>query len=144
MTEQQSHDLEKMAAKIDRLERQNRFARRLGVIVAVFAAAFLLLGNSPNKAKTLDAQRLLVRDSSGTVRVEISVSDKTGQPKITLSDTKGKTRFHLGLHSKESVPSIAMLDGKGRLRSSFGLSPSGKSTLRIIGPNKKVVHRLPK
>lgn len=142
MTLEQTKAFEAMAARIEQLERRSRRTRRLGLVGGLLVLPLLLLG-AASLPKTVDGGRLVIRDAKGTARAEIALGKKDHNPKLTLADGRGKTRFLLALTGKAALPVITLFDAKGRMRSSFGLSPSGQSALRIIGPNKKVIRRLP-
>src|SRR6266516_864680 len=49
------------------LERENRMMKRIGLIVIVIAASLLLTAQAPGK-RTIEANEIILRDSSGIVR----------------------------------------------------------------------------
>ena len=122
--------------------------------------------------KEIRANRIVVEDKKGKVRVDLSV-DKDG-PALTLSDDKGNTGVWLNLdkdgpalrltddkgNSRVSLnvrkdgTSLALYDEKGQPRAKLGAgstsSPDGtkttypESSLRLFGPKGKMLWSAPR
>jgi hypothetical protein len=73
--------LSALAERVDRLEREARWWRRIAGLGGVLVVAAGLLGQTPAAApaKTLDAERFHVRDAAGNVRA-LSAPRPTGRP----------------------------------------------------------------
>jgi hypothetical protein len=97
----ETHDIRD---RLEKLERDNRTLKWLGMAAALFAASAVLMAQvRPNR--TIQAERIIVRDSSGRARITIgtpsssgyAVDSKSDDPLIWLSDEKGTDRAILGI-----------------------------------------------
>jgi hypothetical protein len=85
MTE--SEELKQMARRIEAVERENRRLRRITLSFVVLTAAVLLMGQArPNR--TIEAEKLILKDSSGAVRARLGM-DSMDRPSLALLDAKG-------------------------------------------------------
>lgn len=94
----QTSGLHSLAARIERLERQNRQARTI-CLPLVILLVLVAVACQSYPVKVLEAQKFLLRDRNGKVRVEIDVSydtDSGGVPSITMFDQAGKVRTLIG------------------------------------------------
>ena len=89
-------DLDELLARMKKLEGQNRFWRRAGLLIAL-ALGLSLTANvtaqeKPEKqslhAVTIEARTLILKDASGTVRGRMTV--EYGEAKLELYDSTGK------------------------------------------------------
>ena len=172
--------------RLEKLERELSRATRCNSWLLAALAVFLgvwVIGESfgPETAraqpaaaafKEIRANRIVVEDKKGKVRVDLSV-DKDG-PALTLSDDKGNTGVWLNLdkdgpalrltddkgNSRVSLnvrkdgTSLALYDEKGQPRAKLGAgstsSPDGtkttypESSLRLFGPKGKMLWSAPR
>ena len=93
---------EDLLARVMKLERQNRFLRTAGFLIAL-ALGFSLTANvtaqekihsSPLRASTIEAQTFLLKDPSGTLRGEMTVVDDKSV--LELFDATGKVTWTTG------------------------------------------------
>ena len=90
--------MENLVQRLDSLERQNRWLKRIDAILLFGIAAAFLMGQSQcNLSKTgvsqasklIEAQKFIVRDANGKERARFT---ETG---LTFSDSNGTERVHL-------------------------------------------------
>src|SRR5262245_40175697 len=65
-----AHELEQLLARVERLEKQNRRLKLLGLVVALVIGTGVLMAAGQDKPpkKTVEANRLSFRDDDGTER----------------------------------------------------------------------------
>lgn len=97
--------LDVLTKRIDRLERENRRLKRVGVVVLVGLAAIGLMGQAAGR--TVEAERFVLRDASGKARGAWGVAG--GGTALFLLDQDGKHRVELSLGSDGS-PSFVLRD----------------------------------
>jgi hypothetical protein len=100
--------MEAVVERLERLERQNRRLRRGGIVVAL-AAVSLFGACWLRPSGTVDAERFVLRDKQGRIRIEIAMSYdfREGNPVIRLLDEKGTKLTTLG------AGLLRIADGKG-------------------------------
>ena len=140
--------------RLERLERQNRWMKRIGMLGLAVAAAVLLSG----QAKAKDLQHLKVRsltliDAKGRNRVVLTdyglrVSDLNGKTRamlvargdgssgLHLYDKNGKNRATLGT-LVDGSPRLLLYDKSGNARMSLGALNDGLSRLALYDKNGK-------
>ena len=102
--------------RLERLERENRNLKILGLVGALSLTGALFLGSSapPAKApgstaapaKTIEAETIVVKDPQGRGKIILSVGDDG--PAVTLVDKNGKLRANLGM--TQDGPALDLLD----------------------------------
>lgn len=85
------------AERLDRLERSNRRLTRAVAALTVLILAGLVISATREHPRTLDAERITLRDKAGKVRAEF-IADRNG-PRLTLFDAEGTER--LGCHAAD-------------------------------------------
>ena len=111
-------DVESLAARVEKLEKQNRLFKRAGLPLLLTAAAFVTMGKA-RPIRTLEAQSFVVRDSAGNERVELGMDNAS--PTLRFFDTHGKTRIDLSSDTLASGPRIELSGEQDRVRLSLGL-----------------------
>ncbi len=89
-------DIEGLMQRIGRLERDNRRLKRIGVVTSLAVVTALCMGQA-RTSRTLDAEKILVHDSQGRVRIAIGTPEFLGAavdmrpdaPAIWLANEKG-------------------------------------------------------
>jgi hypothetical protein len=121
--------------RLEKLERENRWMRRLGAVcLAVVAAVFLMGQDKPIGLPDHVVRSLTIMDGNGKVRawlgtmprggVYLSLADKDAKPRamlatladgataLTLKGKDGKERVALKVFG-DSSPRLRLLDAKG-------------------------------
>ncbi len=91
-------DFHSLAARVERLEKQNRRMRRLCVML-VLTPALVIVACQSRPALTVEAQKFVLRDKNGKVRAEIAMNydiGPKGYPVVRLLDEGGKERTTIG------------------------------------------------
>src|SRR5438093_279462 len=85
------NELEGLKHRLDRLERENRWLKRLGTFVLVGATALALMGQQRGPAPVVEAQRFLINDpASGKARAALSLL-QDGSVGLSLISVDGKS-----------------------------------------------------
>jgi hypothetical protein len=116
MTMQQAAEL---LSRLDRLERENRKWKRVGV-AALALAAVGALGSAFTVCDSVSAERFIVRDSRGKERVRLTAYETGGIPKLSFLNDKGQTVFSLGVCG-ENKGYIEVQGANGLARSAFAV-----------------------
>lgn len=114
--------------RVEKLERENRLFKIAAVAIAVAAIPLLLMG-ATKAPRTIEAEKIILRDSNGRARVTIGTPENSGvavdmkpdAPVIWLSDNKGTDRTIIttdGLYfadsdGKKAVDLINSSEGSG-------------------------------
>jgi len=96
-------DFDELLARIKKLEGQNRFRRKAGLLIALalglLLTATVTAQEKPQKLSlhvmTIEARTFILKDASGTVRGRMTVDD--GEAELELYDTTGKVTWSTGL-----------------------------------------------
>ncbi len=106
-----------MQVTVDRLDKAEKDIRRLKAggagILLVVSSAFLM-GQALPEGKTLEAEKLVLRDASGKVRVILTAAGKG--PALVLMDANEKPRAALDLDVTTQGPGLRLYDPGGRPR----------------------------
>jgi hypothetical protein len=138
-------EVEMLAIRVGRLERQNRLLKVIGTGCALGLAALLLAG-ADKTPRTIEAEKIILRDSQGRARVTIGTPESAGvaidmkasDPAIWLADEDGTDRAIL------SVDSLRFGNSKGRpLVALVGDPRPERSALQFYDSNGKVSQSLP-
>jgi hypothetical protein len=81
-----------LAARVEKLEKQNRFLKRAGLALLVLPAALIFMGQS-RAPRAIEAEDFILRDAAGTKRAELSMgADAAG---LLFFNSKGQTSSFL-------------------------------------------------
>src|SRR5262249_25165094 len=94
----------------------NSRMKRAGAAVLLLAGAAMLAGQAAPKAKTIDAQEIVLRDDAGKARLRLSASEHGGQ--IGFFDAGDKPR--IGIGALDIGPNLTMYDESRRARILLG------------------------
>jgi predicted RNase H-like HicB family nuclease len=151
--------------RIARLERQNTWLRRAATVFMLLVAAFFMMGQASPKGRSIETDRLVLKDDSGVVRATLAVDhDGVG---LRLYDERGNPRVHVAQVEKlgpfisfssrtgknlvilrggaSDLPGLHMFDTNGTERASLGLSatsgdiPTPGLTLDGLGSSATVL-----
>jgi len=128
--------METLERRLDRVERENRWLKRAGVVALGMIAAVGLMGQATESkvAKVIEAETFVVRDSSGNIRAvlenvvgqgaslvfrgtdgmeQIALQSFGNSRGFTLSDKSGNGRAALTLEADGSI-ALALYDEKSK------------------------------
>jgi len=72
----QTSQLAAIMSRLERVEKENRRMKQVALGVLVIAGSVILMGQArPNKNKTIEAERFIVRDERGIVRAEFGLDE---------------------------------------------------------------------
>jgi len=104
--------MDKLMERLNRLEGENCWLKRIVALVVVVIAAVFLMGQAKvsKVAKVIEAEKFVVRDKSGKVRAALQISAEGG-PSLDLYDKNGKNRAQLAiLEFGGPTPILFLLD----------------------------------
>lgn len=139
--------------RVGKLERENRWLRRIGAVAVAIAAAVFLMGQQfgrtlradtlrvggPLSQVFIDEDGITIRDEDGTARIVLGI-DKKNTAGLSLSDGDGVQRTIL-VASANGFTNMALKDKNGRV----GLgSIDGKYVMLVLrDKSDKVVWKAP-
>lgn len=132
-------EFENLAQRIEKLERQNRRFKQIGIAIAL-CATILLLTAANKVPRTIQAERIILLDSHGRAKLTMSTPAFSGatidvnldDPVIWMTDDKGADRAML------TTDGLFFANGKARPTVSLSSDPNGTSALKFYGTNGKV------
>ena len=86
-------DLETILERLEKIENENRFLRRMGLLILLVSGASLTVGptvrslGEGQRSQHLEAEEFILKDGSGNVRGKLIVSGDA--PRLTLYDAEG-------------------------------------------------------
>jgi hypothetical protein len=84
-----SSDLQSLVARVERLERQNRLLKRIGLTLFLSGAAFVVMGQA-RPSRTVEAERFVLKDTGGRMRGLLAAGDENNGPGLLLYDSNGE------------------------------------------------------
>lgn len=126
--------MDALAARVERLERQNRWLTSALLIVAVGAALLVTLAAvaPPSIQDVVKAKSFAVVDDEGNVRAELGFS-ADGSHGLVLRDADGSERATLAVSTKGSAQGLSLRDPEGKTRALLAVSPDGFAGVRLFG-----------
>jgi hypothetical protein len=116
--------LSELETRLEKLQRQNRRLKGLGLVFLLIVLSGLLLARTLHKpAHTLVVHRLELRDEAGKLCGDWIV--KNGATSLRLYDAAGKPRAALGVTGEG--PSLWFYDAAGKYRAGLGMFGEGPS-----------------
>jgi len=106
--------IEDLSARLEKVERANRFMRAFGVLAIVLGVGVAAMGQGASPPKVIKAERFEVWDKDGTRRAVLA-TDSDGVAMLTLGDKAAKARMTLSVDTNGS-PSLSLTDQKGKGR----------------------------
>lgn len=113
--------LDQLAGRIDRLERQNRRLRRMLGSLLGAAGLIVLIAAQQGKPQSVEVEKLVVRDAQGKARIQMEVG--TEGPIVRLLDEGGTHVASLSASAEAFV--IRFFEPRNRLRTGMALQKSG-------------------
>jgi hypothetical protein len=138
-------EVEMLTKRVGRLERENRFLKLIGIGCALGIAVLLLVG-ADKTPRTIEAEKIILRDSQGRARVTIGTPEFAGvaidmkatDPAIWLTDEQGEDRAAL------TGDGLRFGDGRHKPLVEIISDPRpGGSALRFYDSNGKLSQSVP-
>jgi hypothetical protein len=144
--------LEMLVRRVAGLERSARRWRRAATAVMLGAVALTTMGYAIPKGQIVEAQKFVLKDSQGRVRVELGgdsdtsialrFKDAAGSPRVTLGledetavlvlgDKSGRPRAGL-VTLAQGAPGLTFYDATGRARAELGLARDGEPGVALF------------
>ena len=122
-------DLQAVLERLEKLEKQNRWLRRVGAMFLILAASVLLMGQAAPK-RTVEANEFILKDANGKKRARLFTT--AHGPQLFFMDTNRKPR--VGLFQFAGASGVSLNDANLKTRAEFSLPPDGPS-LRLHDAN---------
>lgn len=89
--------IDNVVQRMDRLERENRRMKLVGVLVLLGIAAVMVMGQAkaPRVARVIEAERFVLRDENGRERATLEVESISNLTSFTLRDKDATVNFSL-------------------------------------------------
>jgi hypothetical protein len=137
-------EVDNLLRRVQKLERQNRRWKLVGLGVALCITVLLLVG-ADKAPRTIEAEKIVLLDSHGRARLTIATPAFAGatmdvnpdDPVIWMTDDKGADRAML------TTDGLFFANGKARPTVSLSSDPNGTSGLKFYGANGKVSWSVP-
>lgn len=132
-------ELETLSARVRQLEHENRRIKLVGVGTLLALVVLVSMGLAAGKSRTIEAEKIVIRDSHGRARLMIGTPEVAGaavdlkpdSPAIWLSDEHGSDRAIL------TSDGLYLANGRERPLADFSSGPD-RPSLRFYGPDGKV------
>ncbi|PYO22967.1 MAG: hypothetical protein DMD88_05215 [Candidatus Rokuibacteriota bacterium] len=135
------NELEGLKHRLDRLERENRWLKRLGTFVLVGATALALMGQQRGPAPVVEAQRFLINDpASGKARAALSLL-QDGSVGLSLISVDGKS-LSLSADAGGNM-GLSLVDSNRTLRAELFAGADGSPALILHDRSGKVIWKAP-
>src|SRR5256885_7458494 len=121
-------DLSQLVTRLEKLERQNRFFKILGVLILLVAGTALFMGARP--LDVIQAERFVLVDSTGQTMATLG-PDGSGRPGLSIKDkSTGKERMWLGMWG-QSEAGLGFFDKGEKERTRLGINTEHVTRLRF-------------
>lgn len=131
----QEPEWQAIVGRLERMERENRWWRRLGLLGVAGAAAVMLMGQGASGRRDVEAQSFVLLD--GTGRLQARLGMLAGGPALQLFDQDGQGRAALSIRP-DSTPLLSLVDGTGRGGATLAVGANRDTALLLRDPEGKV------
>lgn len=135
-----------LVSRVEKLEKQNRRFKQLGLGVSLALGTVLVMGQarpqttprttSPASSQTLEAEKLILRDAQGRIRVQI---DATTGPSLEMYDPNGNVMATFAVLPEGSTLSLNNADTKS---TALFEALAGGPTIHLDRPNGQLAAAL--
>ena len=117
----QTPDLQAVAERLGKVEKQNRRLKSVGIAVLLLVSAVLVIGQAvPKEPILLEAEAFILRDKNGNVRAGLMLNED-GSPSLTFLDKNENLRAWLVL-DEDGMPSFMLFDENENKRAVLGFT----------------------
>jgi hypothetical protein len=137
-------DSEAIAARLGKLEEQNRRLKWGGITLLATISGLVLMGQAAPRPQVIEAQKFVLKDADGNIRgwfgvyatgSELTLGNMNKQPRMTLMASEDASDLHFfGSHNGGMTlgvnygdPAIAMVDADGNGGADIAFSGAGPS-----------------
>ncbi|MBI3126174.1 MAG: hypothetical protein HYZ11_01045 [Candidatus Tectomicrobia bacterium] len=124
--------------RVARMERQNRWFKRMGALMVLLAASFFLSGAVAQGPRRIVAEEIYLVNAAGKERAALLVT-KEGSVGLFLRDAAGKFRSVYSL-GNTGAAHIDFRDKNGNVRMAVGITAADSPRINIVGTNGKVTN----
>jgi hypothetical protein len=129
-------ELQRIVARLERVEEENRRLKRGVVVLLVLAGAALLMGQRPPN-RTIEAEKFLLKDANGRVRARLDM-EQADRPTLALLDARGFPLVSLGAGE---TPSMTLWKNGGGQQVQIGSFSSDLFGVALYAKDKETPFR---
>ncbi len=134
--------METLARRLDRVERENWWLKRAGVVALAVIAAVVLMGQGTlTPRKTIRAQNFVIVDSNGIPRGGMGIGVDEKIVALILRDQHFKSRVNLIVNT-DNTPSLVLRDENEKSRF-VATVQEDRVVLGVTDRNEKVIWSAP-
>jgi len=136
--------LDTLTRRLERLERQNRWLRRVSLLILLGAVVTPLMGQEPphRPFRTVEAEEFVLRDARGQVRATLGTTQNPSSAFLRLHNDDGKQRARISV-SGDGTSSLEVMDSSDRVRVLVGVRDHGSPRLWLGNEGGKIIWRAP-
>lgn len=131
----QTQDWQTVVGRLERVERENRRLKRVGVAVLAGIAAVVLMGQAVPGRRDLEAQSFTLLDSTGHLQARLGML--AGGAALQLFDQNGQGRAALSVRP-DGTPLLSLADGTGKGGATLAVGADRETALLLRDPDGKV------
>ena len=135
--------IEQTLRRLERLERENRRIKRIGVCALFGAVVLIVMGQArpSNVAKVIEAERFVVRGAAGSVSAVLGVNPD-GNMGLEIRDKSGKAGVALGMGSSGN-PALRLDGQDGKTGIALGVRSDNTPAMELYNKEGKTVWATP-
>jgi hypothetical protein len=118
--------------RLEKLERQNRRMKQIGIVAVIIAASVLLMGQKAAVNRTVEANSFILRDNSGKERAIWGIEDNTGSPVLVFFNANGKMGMQLMVDKYDS-PQLALYNSPESIELSIPSELKSQPPFKQVG-----------
>lgn len=138
-------DVRQLCNRLEKVERQNRIHRTVGIFVLLMFACLLTAALS-RPSRTIEAERFVLLDSQGRARITIGTPSSSGwamdtapeEPVIWFSDVRGNDRAML------TTEGLRLANEHSRPAASFTFTKAEGGQILLYNNDGKILFSAPK
>jgi hypothetical protein len=130
---------ETLEQRVERLERENRWLKRAGIVALAVIGAVVLMGQTTGRL--VDAEKFILRDWEGRKRAELMTISSGAY--LGLDGPDGKTRITLAVLDEPILTLYGQGEGAGAIRVLLGVNDVDSPYLKLLDKGGKVVWSAP-
>lgn len=135
--------IEQMLRRLERLEKENRRIKRIGASALFGAIILVVMGQAgpSNVAKVIEAERFVVRDTSGSVSAVLGINPDRNMG-LEIRDKNGKAGVALGMGSNGN-PALRLDGPDGKTGIALGVRSDNSPAMELYNKEGKTVWAAP-